>query len=193
MPGSLSLMHDVSRRSFGRWREGGDPLSHRGRKVPTFAEAAKQVHAEQIEPTARNTKHKAQWISTLEQSAFPLIGDRPVDQIEQSEILKVLQPIWLTTPETARRVRQRLRTVFAWARTAGHREASNPVEDIEKGLPRQKAKVMHFAALPWREVPAFVADLRAVEAVSAQALRFAILTCARSGDAPVERVDQDEH
>jgi integrase len=77
-----------------------------------------------------------QWLRTLERYAFPVIGARPVHAIDQSDILRVLAPIWTETPETARRVRQRLRTVLDWARAAGHREGVNPVEGVEKGLAR---------------------------------------------------------
>lgn len=123
-----------------------------------------------------------QWIKTLETYAFPIIGDRSVDAIERPEILKILQPIWLRVPETARRVRQRLRTVFAWTITAEHREAANSVTDIALGLPPQKGKGKHFPALPWEALPDFMAELDGVKTISALALRFAILTCARSGE-----------
>lgn len=90
-------------------------------------------------------------------------------------------PIWLTKAETARRVRQRTRRVFARARTAGFREAPNPVDDIEQCLPRQKDKNRHHAALPWPDRPEFMAGLDRNKGLSAKALRFTILTCGRSG------------
>ena len=83
-------------------------------------------------------------------------------------------------PETARRVRQRLRTVLDWARAAGHREGFNPVEGVEKGLPKQRDRAAHHAALPWRELPDLMPRLEAAEGMGALALRFAILTGARS-------------
>jgi hypothetical protein len=64
----------------------------------------------------------------------------PVHAVLQADILRVLSPIWLEMPETARRIRQRLRLVFDWARAAGHREDANPVDGVEKGLPKQKIK-----------------------------------------------------
>lgn len=165
-------------------REGGDPLAAKRREkgVPTFAEAARKVHAEHIAATARNGKHVAQWLATLEAYAFPRIGAKAVDEVDQADVLAILAPIWTEVPETARRVRQRLRTVLDWARTAGRREGVNPVEGVEKGLPRQRAKVAQFAALPWRDVPDLWPRLEGVAGAGSLALRFAILTAARSGE-----------
>ena len=93
-------------------RGGGDPVAEKARpKVPTFAEAARSAHTEHV-AAWRNTKHAAQWISTLQRYAFPGIGARRVDQIETPDVLKVLSPIWLSNPETARRVKQRIGTVL---------------------------------------------------------------------------------
>jgi integrase len=164
-------------------RAGGDPIAHRDRDKRsslTFEGAARQVHAEQIAPHARNPKHVAQWLNTLRDYAFPVIGSRPVHAVEQADILRVLAPIWTEKPETARRVRQRLRTVLDWAKTAGHRDGINPVEGVEKGLPKQREKGGHFAALPWKELPDLMRRIEGVGGMGAVALRFAILTAARS-------------
>ena len=171
-------------------RKGGNPLSHRDKRIPTFEEAARRVHAEQIEPAARNDKHRAQWINTLRDYAFPKIGEKSVDVIDSADILAVLQPIWLDKPETARRVRQRLRTVFDWCRLAGHREAGNPLEGIELALPKQPPKSNHHAAMPWQEVPAFFTDLRERGGTASAALAFTVLTAARTGEVLGARWDE---
>ena len=165
-------------------RSGGDPLAERDRAkgIPTFEEAAQSVWREQIETTARNEKHKAQWINTLRDYAFPIIGNRRVDVIRSGDILRVLQPIWLEKPETARRVRQRLRTVFDWSIAAQHRETSNPLAGIEKALPKQGDKAKHHAALPYAELPGLMEQLSGADGVGALAVRFAILTATRSGE-----------
>lgn len=166
-------------------REGGDPIAVRDqgkRASMSFAQAAQKVHAEHIAANNRNAKHVAQWLATLEKHAFPIIGAKPVHAVEQADILRVLAPIWTERPETARRVRQRLRTVLDWARTAGHRDGVNPVDGVEKGLARQRDKPKHFAALPWRELPALMPRIAAVKGMGAIALRFCILTAARSGE-----------
>jgi integrase len=89
-------------------------------------------------------------------------------------------PPWNAKPETARRIRQRIRAVIDWARTAGFYDGVNPIEGIERGLGRQKAKVNHHPAMPWQEVPDLYARLD--DAVSASALKFLILTAARTGE-----------
>jgi len=166
-------------------RAGGDPAEERDKGKlgkMTFESAARKVWAEQIEPHGRNAKHRAQWISTLEAYAFPRIGSRPVHAVTQADILRVLAPIWTEKPATARRIRQRLKTVMNWARAAGHFAGINPVEGVEDGLPKQRAKVRHFAALPYRELPELMRRLEMVEGMGALALRFTILTAARSGE-----------
>jgi len=117
-------------------REGGDPLAAREKAkivVPTFAEAAEAVHAEH-KASWKNEKHAAQWSSTLTAYALPIIGEKKIDQIDTPDVLKVLSPIWLTESETARRVRQRIGTVFDWAKAAGHRTGENPIEGVAKGF-----------------------------------------------------------
>jgi integrase len=166
-------------------RSGGDPVVERDKDKkcsPTFEEAARHVYQHHVLPNSRNPKAMAQWLNRLELHAFPVIGKRPVHTIEQSDVLRVLSPIWLDKPETARRVRQRIKVVLDWARAAGHRAGINPVEGVEAGLPRQRDRVEHLAALPWRELPALWKKLETAEGMGALALCFAILTAPRSGE-----------
>ena len=96
-------------------RSGADPLLERRRAVvPTFRSLAAQ-HIEALRPSWRNAKHAAQWGSTLAAYAHPFIGNRPVDQITRADVIGLLSPIWTEKPETARRVRQRVRAVMARA------------------------------------------------------------------------------
>jgi integrase len=167
-------------------REGGDPFAERRKTravVPTFAEAAEKVHAEH-KASWKNPKHAAQWLTTLKTYAIPVIGERRVDQIGTPDILKVLSPIWLTKPETARRVRQRVGTVLDWAKAAGFQTGDNPVVGVAKGLPKQTDRDEHHAALPYEEVPAFVQSLRASDngEVVRLAFEFLILTASRTSE-----------
>lgn len=167
-------------------RSGGDPLEERrraAREIPTFEEAARQVHATH-QGSWKNAKHAQQWINTLTRYTFPTIGMQRVDQIGAPEILNVLSPIWLTKPETARRVRQRIGTVLDWAKTAGHRSGENPIAGIGKGLPKQPVAKKHHAALPYDEVPGFVARLResGLAETTRMAFEFLILTAGRTGE-----------
>jgi hypothetical protein len=104
-------------------RAGEDPLAERRRELqaqmtPTFQEAARQVHTAHAK-TFRNETHAGQWISTLENYVFPQVGARRIDQIESADVLHVLSAIWMRIPETARRVRQRMKVVFDWAKASG--------------------------------------------------------------------------
>lgn len=166
-------------------REGGDPAAERDRarrQSLTFEEAARKVWKEQVEPHNRNAKHIWQWLASLESYAFPHLGKIPVHAVTQADVLRSLSPIWMTKPETARRVRQRLKTIFDWSIAEGLREDRNPVDLVEKGLPKQRDRAQHLAALPWRELPALIRRIEAVDGMGALALRFAILTAARSGE-----------
>lgn len=167
-------------------RDGGDPLAERRRAkatIPTFAEAAEKVHEEHKASWA-NPKHAAQWINTLNTYAIPHFGTRRVDQIETPDVLRALAPIWLTKPETARRVRQRIGTVLNWAKATGHRSGENPVEGVAQGLPKQTDEVEHHAALPYVEVPAFVARLQEADRGEGTklAFEFLILTALRTSE-----------
>jgi integrase len=93
-------------------------------------------------------------------------------------------PIWLTKPETARRVRQRIRVVFDWAKGAGHRRGDNPVDGVTRALPRQNGRVAHHAALPSGEVPDFVEALGAsgINEITKLAFELLVLTAARTSE-----------
>ncbi|MFK4980073.1 phage integrase central domain-containing protein, partial [Klebsiella pneumoniae] len=80
--------------------------------------------------------------------------------IEGPQILKALQPIWLSKPETARRVRQRIGAVLDWAYVNGYRDSEAPLRSLSKGLPRQPKDDGHFAAMSFADVPGFLAKLR---------------------------------
>lgn len=167
-------------------RDGGDPLEERRRAratAPNFAEAARLVHAERKD-TWRNAKHAAQWIDTLDAYAFPEIGKMRVDHIETPDILRTLSPIWLTKPATARRVRQRMATVFDWAKAAGFRATDNPVRGVANGLPKQPESKAHFGALPASDLPAFIDRVRGLNAneITKLAFEYLILTAARTSE-----------
>jgi integrase len=163
---------------------GLDPVAERRRErqvTPTFRDAAKIVHDEH-KASWKNGKHQNQWLSTLQTYVFPKLGDRLVSDIGAPEIRDVLAPIWLSKPETARRVRQRIGTVLDWACVKGFRETEAPLRALSKGLPRQPKKDGHFAAMTYVDVPNFLTRLRERESVGRLALEALILTAARSGE-----------
>ncbi|HZF43642.1 MAG TPA: integrase arm-type DNA-binding domain-containing protein [Sphingomonadaceae bacterium] len=164
--------------------QGIDPVAERKQErqtIPTFRDAALAVHQEHQEGW-KNGKHQKQWLATLETYAFPSLGNLMVDKIEGPAIRDVLAPIWLSKPETARRLRQRIGTVLDWACAKGFRATEAPMRSLSKGLPRQPRKDGHFAALPYSEAPAFIARLKERHSAGRLALEALILTAARSGE-----------
>ena len=164
--------------------DGRDPLAEKHKaKVPTFREAAEQTF-EANKARWRNTRHTAAWWQTLERHAIPRLGNMSVDRIGREDVLAALTPIWSTRMETARRVRQRIRTILGWAMAHGFVE-HNVVEAIAGALPAMPTVQEHHRALPYREVKAALATVEASKASVAAKLcfRFTVLTAARSGEA----------
>lgn len=165
-------------------RASGDPLAERRKSkkvIPTFEEAAKTVHGEHAK-TWKNDRHFNQWINSLSVYAFPILGGQRVDHIGTPDVLKVLAPIWLTKPETARRVRQRIGVIIDWATAKGFRSGENPVDSVGQGLPKQPHTKSHHAALSYGEVPGFLQRLQSAELEDCTrwAFEFLILTAART-------------
>lgn len=174
--------------------EGGDPLAERraaeeARKaaaaVDTFGTFA-DAHMERIMGGFRNAKHAAQWRMTLGPVYCASIRDKKLKDITTDDVLGVLQPIWQVKNETASRLRGRIEQVLDAARAKGLRTGENPARwrgHLDTLLPkRQKLQRGHHPALPYLEIQAFVADLRARDAMAARALEFTILTAARTGE-----------
>lgn len=164
---------------------GRDPLAERHRaNVPTFREAAKKVYEANL-PRWRNGKHTVNWWGSLERHAFPVIGDVKVDRIRRSDVLAVLEPIWTVRPETARRVRQRIRTILRWCEAHDYCAANAAGEALNGALPPMPRLKAHHRALPYREVAEALETVDASDASLAAklCLRFLVLTAARSGEA----------
>ena len=165
--------------------EGRDPVAEKhSPAMPTFREAARAVHAAN-KPRWRNDRHSASWMQTLERHAMPTLGNTPLDRVDRGAVLRVLTPIWTTRPETARRVRQRMRTVFRWGMAHGFMESNPAGEAIDGALaPMPKVKA-HLRTLQYPDVSAAVETVAASAASVAakQCFRFLVLTAARSGEA----------
>jgi integrase len=176
--------------------EGIDPIEARkaartqlrldAAKAITFKECA-EAYIKAHRAGWQNGKHAGQWESTLETYAYPAIGALPVQAIDTALVLKVLEPIWTTKPETATRVRGRVESILDWAKARDYRTGENPARwrgHLDKLLPaRSKVrKVKHHAALPYAELPNFLMELRSQPGVAARALEFTILTAARTNE-----------
>jgi len=130
--------------------------------------------------------HRRQWTNSLAQHVYPVIGDVRVQDIDTTLVMKVVEPLWRSIPETASLIRGRIEAILDWAKVRGYRTGENPARwrgHVDKLLPaRGKVrKVEHHAALPYAELPTFLAALREQEGIAALALEFTILTCVRSG------------
>jgi integrase len=176
--------------------DGIDPLGQRrSDEAQARLDAAKAMTFDQCrdafiaghEAGWRNAKHRQQWRNTLETYATPVIGKLPVAAIDTGLVLRVLEPIWTTKPETAGRLRGRIESVLSWATTRGYRTGENPARwkgHLDQTLPAQGKlrRVEHHAALPYVEVPAFLAELRQQSGAAASALELTVLTACRTGD-----------
>lgn len=166
-------------------RDGIDPLEDTPRvAVPTFDEVASEF-IDSMEAGWRNPKHRYQWRQTIATYAAPLHKKR-VDSITVDDVLEVLRPIWHRKAETATRLRGRVERILDYAKTRGWRSGENPAAwkgNLALALPPAgKLKRGHMGAMPYADVPAFFWTLTARRGVAAMALRFLILTAARSGE-----------
>jgi Arm DNA-binding domain/Phage integrase family len=176
---------------------GIDPIEHReaehrqrlleAAKSMTFDQCA-AAYVEAHESAWTNPVHRRQWRNTLRDYVSPILGPLPVQSIDTGLVLKVIEPLWKTVPETASRLRGRIESVLDWATARNYRTGDNPARwkgHLDHLLPaRTKVrKVKHHAAMPYTELPDFMTSLRAQEGVGARCLEFAILTAARSGEA----------
>lgn len=156
----------------------------------TFEALARRVHNRKFKENKSNSKHIAQWITTLETYAFPVLGKMSVEDVSQIEIEEVLDPIWTAKPETARRVLQRITAVFDHACGMGYRTRGNPATGLRRLLRKQSVRSEHFAAIGYHEASHLVAKLKPLDLIGALALRFTMLTACRS--APVRLATWDE-
>ena len=176
---------------------GGDPIadraaaqmaeSQRAAEVQPFGEFADAWFETAVAPGLRNEKHRDTWRTTLQTYCAPL-RERSIADIDTTDVLSIVRPIWNTKTETASRIRGRIERVLDAATVMGARnDKANPARwrgHLDQLLPRPKKLTRgHHPAMDWKDVPAFVAKLRARDAVTAKALEFIILTAARAGEA----------
>jgi hypothetical protein len=172
-----------------------DPLAERDRQIVqkeleiqrTFRECAKAYIRDHTNDW-KSKKHCAQWSATLEAYAYPYIGDMQVADISVGVIRKVIEPIWLKKNETADRVRSRIEKVLGWATVHGYRSGDNPARwtgHLSEIFPKRSAvrEVKHHPALPYPELPEFMAMLEKTPGIGSWLMRFLILTCVRTTEA----------
>lgn len=186
---TLAEARDKATQARRQVHDGQDPIAARKvapPAIPTFTQAAARFIRAHRRGWA-NRKHARQWVATLKTYARPILGTTTVDRIGTEEVLRVLSPIWTTKTETAKRVQGRLENVLDFAAARKWRDPMNPARwrgHLDKLLPRpaRVRTVAHHPAMPYPELPGFMADLARLNSVSALALRFLILTATRSGE-----------
>lgn len=182
---SLDEAREIAAASRNLLKQGRDPIAEKRKEAePTFGECVNLFLAA-MENQWRNEKHRAQWRSTLENNC-KVMTDVRVSEISTDHVLQVLTPIWVKVPETASRVRGRVERVLDYAAAKGWRNGSNPAlwrGHLKNVLPqRSKLSRTNHAAMPYDDVPAFIARLGEHRALAARALELVILTAARSGE-----------
>jgi integrase len=180
-------------------REGRDPLAERNAVRAITADPAKtkaagmtfgavaHIYLASHEAGWRSPRHRLQWRNSLRAYVLPAIGDLPVGSVDTGAVVKILEPLWCEKTETASRLRGRIEAVLDYAKARGWREGENPARwrgHLDQFLPKRSKvqRVEHHAALPWREVGAFMQRLRHTFSVSARCLEFLVLTACRSGE-----------
>ena len=183
--------------------EGRDPIAERDaqRAARAAASAKRRTFDECVASYSRahspkwSAKHAYQWGSAMTRFASPVLGKLPVDIIDVSFVVRVLEPIWHERPEVASRLRGAIESVLAWATVRQFRSGDNPARwtnHLEELLPsrREILPVEHFAALAYRDVPGLIAKLRERSGIVGRALEFLILTASRSGEVLGARWDE---
>jgi integrase len=182
---SMARARELAAQARSDVAEGLDPKARRGRqRTATFAECASKL-LEDIAPGWSNAKHEHQWRRSLTVEAA-LIRDVPVDQVSVEQVLEVLKPRWLTHPHSSQRLRLRIERTLDFAKARGLRSGENPARwrgHLAYLLPKPDRTHQHHPALDYEQVPAFWAQLSAVDTYGSRALRFIILTAVRSGEA----------
>lgn len=193
---TLAGAKDTARAARIKIKEGIDPINDAKAKRSalcaaraasmTFSEAA-AAYIAVMESEWTNKKHASQWRNTLTTYAYPVVGNIYVREIDQSHVMRVLEPIWLNKTETATRLRGRIENILDWAKVRGYRSGENPARwrghlDMLLPTPGKVQKVEHHPALSFDDLGDFMEKLRQQDGMGARALEFAILTAARSGE-----------
>jgi hypothetical protein len=193
---SLSIARERARQCRLLLSDGKDPIVARDAaktslalnqaRFKTFDQCA-AAYIKAHRGSWKSAKHALQWETSVATYASPVFGALPVSDVDTDLVVKVLRPIWDTKTETATRLRGRIESILDWATVSKYRHGENPARwrgHLENllGNPNKIAPVKNFAALPWREMGAFMAQLVERQGVAVQAVQFTILTACRSGE-----------
>jgi integrase len=205
---SLSEARDKARVLRQQRLDGVDPIDARRQSRAALApsmtfDRAAVLYIAEHEGIWRSEVHRRQWRQSLRDHASPVIGRLNVGAIETADVCKVLDSLWSKVPGTAAKLRGRIESILDWARVRGYRSGENPARwrghldhiypsarKARTSARAQAGKGDHHSALPYADVPAFMAELRQRDGAAARALEFAILTSGRTGEARDTRWDE---
>lgn len=184
---SLSAARKAAMEARVKINNGYDPLALKRQQ----AASAITVETEVLDMIERyragwSEKHASQWINSMRDHVFPYIGSMPIDQVDTDAVLLVLDPIWSTKPETARRVRNRLERVINYAKARGNRIGDNPARwrgHLQNVMASNATAKRPLESLPYNQLPRFMRTLESLEGMSARCMQFLILTACRSNEA----------
>jgi integrase len=190
---SLARAREVAEEHRRALIDGVDPLEQRAAAKVAQVKAGRTfehcalAYIRDMSANWSSKRHAAEWARSVRAHAFPLLGAKPVADVDLPQVLAVLEPLWHTHPETATRVRGRIEVILDWARVRGFREGENPARwrgHLETLLPRKSRvrSVRHFPSLPYAELPELMARLSDEESPAAAALEFCILCASRTDE-----------
>jgi integrase len=190
---SLGEARERARRHRQELLDNIDPLVQRAaakaaaKPLATFAQVA-EMYLTAHAPSWRSETHRRQWRQTLDDYVLPALGKKGVAAIAVGDVMGIVEPLWHSKPETASRVRGRIESLLDYATARGWRKGDNPARwrgHLANLLPARAkvAAVEHHPAMPWQNVAAYLTELTKRSGTAAQALAFAVLTAARSGEA----------
>ncbi|WP_089724695.1 tyrosine-type recombinase/integrase [Candidatus Thiosymbion oneisti] len=189
---SLGEARDKATEHRKQAKAGVDPIEARAQaqaeteKMPTFTTCAAQYIREHRHGW-RNIRHARTWPRSLKTYAAPIIGSKPVDKIDTEDVLAILKPIWISKTETAKRVQGRVENILDYAAAHGYRDQTNPARwrgHLDQLLPRPSRikQSIHYPAMPYEDLPAFMVELAGNPGVPSLALQFLILTVTRTSE-----------
>jgi integrase len=186
---SLAMAREAAQKCRQLLLEGRDPIDQRNAELrqACYIRECGEAYIATHQAGWRNAKHRAQWSSTLRVYAYPTMGDLTISAIDTPIVLKCLEPIWQTKPETANRLRGRIESILSWAAVRRLRSENNPARwrgHLDKLLPApgRVRRVTHHAAMRYADLPIFMMELRAQQDLSARALELTILTGLRTSE-----------
>jgi integrase len=190
---TLAKARAKARKAREQLFDGVDPVAekHAARRAALLEQASRMTfeacgaaYLAEHSQSWGNVRHRQQWKLSLDR-ANKQFGKLPVSAVDTDTVLKFLQPIWTETPETGSRIRGRIEAVLDWAKARKFRDGENPArwQGSLEYLLKAKPKSEHHSALPYAELPAFLAELKTRTGYAAAALQFLILTAARTGEA----------